>query len=402
MWIIIGILLMLNVIQAICGNYNKVKGILIFNIIWTVVLFLSGLNIYNIFNVDYYTYFILIVGILSFNIGTMCYRKRKLIKINKFKIKKIYLKLFFWHQLISLVINLKLLLRILPKIQQYGYKYVKGANYRIEGFEATFSSTKIQMLYELGIGVIGDVIGYIIIINYLKNKNKKNLILVVLYILNKIITVAFSGSKSPLIWLFLFILLSLYYYDEIKKKYIILSLSLIIIFFLTLYFSGMNIFKSIIIYATGSIVAFDKFINSNFDLWYGKLFIAPFEYPITILLRFFSKDFFPIADYYSKMRSEFFYINENIKFNALYTFFDVPYLDFKLLGILLYSLILGLLYKYCISTCYKNPIKRLIIIRFDILLFYTILKNHFIYFDNLFFIILLVIFSNKILEKERM
>lgn len=401
MWIFPIIVFIINFIRFFTDNYKKIKGIFIFNGIWLLVLMLSILNIYHIDNVDLYTYFIIVCGIFFFNLGNFLYLKKintyKIFKVIKLKIK--YKKLFFLYEIFSLGINLNFLLKTIPKIKQYGYWYVKGANYGIEGFDPLMASTKIQMLYELAITVTGDAVGYILVLNYFYNKNKKNLFLLMLFFINKIIVVIFTGGKSPIIWLGLFILLFLLYYNKFKIKYIKYFITLCIIFSFSLYFSNMPIIKSLVIYATGSIVVFDKFINSAVEFWYGKMFIAPFEYPITISLRFLSKNFSPIISNYSILRSGYTYIGGGVNYNALYTFFDTSYLDFGIFGVIVYSSLVGMFYKFCTVNFYNDPIKRLIIIHLDILLFYSILKNHFIYFNHLFLIVIIYILSKYCLLK---
>lgn len=382
---------------------QKIYGIFFFNLIWLVSSILLSLNVYRLDEINYNTVLVLMLGILFFNIGGLAkFSKSK--NINK-NIENIRLKYFYVYYIILTQISFYYLLKTIPKIRKYGFTYVKGAAYSIDGYEALYGNTKIAMFMDLYTVVLG-MVSFLILLGALFNTRKgckiqkKIKFLLLISILNTVIQMVYTGARFKVVNMTLLFMLYLFYCKKIRIKHIVLFIILLVPFYIaTSIMNKGKVFEQVSIYLTGSIVILDKFINSNHEFWYGKMFISTLEYPITIILRFFSKSYTPIlTEYYSEF-SKNIYIGNKYYYNALYTIFHPFFLDFGVLGVILISFFYGILYKYIYSKFSTTNFRKIVIVCIDLYLILSIFKNNFINFNNFLAILFLIIAVTKIESK---
>lgn len=384
---------------------KKTYGMIFFNLVWLISSLLLLKNPYKISEINYNTILILILGILFFNIGGLIkFDKRQ--DINK-NIKNINLKYFYIYYIILTLIDLYYLLKTIPKIRRYGFSYVKGAAYSIDGYDALYGSTKVAMAMDLYVSVLGTV-SFLILLGILFNikshskiKNKIKFLLLI-SILNTIIQMIYTASRFKVVNMVILLTLYLFYCKKIKFKHIKLFLILLSPFYIaTSLMNDGKVLEQVIVYLTGSIVVFDKFVNSSHEFWYGKMLISTLEFPITIILRFFSKSYTPIlSEYYSEF-SKYIHIGNKYFYNALYTIFHPFYLDFGFFGVIVNSFFYGVLYKYVYSKFSTTNFRKIVIIYIDLYVILSIFKNNFINFNIFLTILILISTVIKIENKSR-
>lgn len=209
----------------------------------------------------------------------------------------------------------------------------------------------------------------------------------------------YTGSRLKLVNVVIFVVLYLFYSNKVKIKHVISLIILLVPFYIITSISSKGkVFEQISIYITGSIVIFDKFVNSTHEFWYGKMFISTLEFPIAIAIRSFLKSYTPILTEYYSQFSKRLYIGPEQSYNALYTIFHPFYLDFGFLGVILISFFYGILYKYIYSKFNTTNFRKIVIVYIDLYIILSIFKNNFMNF-NIFLTMLILIYAVIKIEK---
>lgn len=159
--------------------------------------------------------------------------------------------------------------------------------------------------------------------------------------------------------------------------------------------------NSTVVYMGGAIVAFDKCVSENYldkidGYQYGKLTMRPLVFLISPLLNKLGAGYLESADISFKQDEGIQVSSEVYSFNALYTALFWFYLDFGMLGIIIFPFIFGLLLRWAILLMTRRfNMANLVLVSFLFLrIMHFVFDYSFVTFQDLLFFIALYCIGN--------
>lgn len=373
----------------------------------SILLFISSLNPLNLYKVSEYTYFLIIISIISFMIA-FCMISKKLIKkkpnlkiINK-KIEKTLNKLLKSKIFISIVI-INLILVIIYKMKyELVIQDLPKQEIRMARFNALFSSAFETLFFNYIITGIINILSIVFSICLVRKKLKN--FLFVLIMCNILIYSLIGYGRIIYFNILLYIIITMLLSNNIRNylnrkfllKFVLFCFIVFVIFTAMVYMRigkknlslGENIVLSLknqteqaIEYLVGEYRLLDNFVQKgfeNFDFYtLGRATFAGVEeillYPIKALgvqVESFNND----ISYYTQKAI---LIGENNSyFNAYYTCIMNYYLDFGILGVIVYPILHSILILFALRNYYtQKNIFSLMLLNFVLLnLFFGVIR----------------------------
>lgn len=319
----------------------------VFSCLWTVVIFLYNLKLFNIFDVGDNTELVIFGGIVGFIIGHSFAEKVRL------QLRKNNLIVYEHHDdninyvFVNIVFTVVLIIaayyyipNIIIGIKEGGAKIVKGL--LMEG-ELSTGNVLVQYIARPFSKIMIATSAYCIINN---RKQKFTIISGVIMMLFELLGM---WSKASLLFFALCLVLSFIMNIDIMEKissnwkFLVNVLVGVFIFFI--FFVG---FEGLYYYACGCIPMLDKIVNSSFYMplghTYGFLSFNSFFRLIIKLLTPFgvNSSMFDKAEEYYFLFETTTKISPTKYYNAFHTMFGDFYIDFGFVGVILLSFALGI------------------------------------------------------------
>ncbi|MBQ4584454.1 MAG: oligosaccharide repeat unit polymerase [Bacilli bacterium] len=432
-----------NIIQAkkIIDKIKKVKikkrtakdKLVFFYIAVSIIfLFLSMANVYGLYKVSLKTYFIYIVSIIFLILGLKIKLKEKQInKKDKKSIIDVTIKMF--DSEIFRIIILCCMFIIMGYFLKYLFiiKDLPASEIRMAAFDKLYSNAYDAVFYLYVVNNINVLftilIPLLIFDNSLKHKHIKfNLcVMIISFILFSLIG---FGRLNFLNIILAFLFVGLYFvkFENIfkKKNLLYFIAGILLIFIVSMLFIYIRVFssnqsnglfslinyqtKQIFEYFLGSFRALDVFISNGFNgisrYSFGRATFAGIDEIVLYPIKFFGGEVLSFNQIVSPLTQEGIAVGYNTPYyNAFYTSIMNYYLDFGFLGVCLFSYLHGLFINY-IFKLYNNRetiISKVLIVLVSINLFMGILKWNYQAGNMTFLIILMILFENFSILKER-
>lgn len=360
--------------------------------LWSIILPLSNTELYGVFIPSDKTYLVIIIGLLSFTIGAFAGSTKLKFVLSKNNSKNNHLKLkyrmnyFFIHIIFIISMGYYLFqLAIVVELLMSGMNYYTIRDIAVEN-EANVlnSSTLIAQLK----GLVAYPTTYMMIALlpvelFFGEKNKivisEALVLMAMFVLT-------SGGRSVIIWLVIYILAILFFYkkkhpdfafklDRKYKKYIIILFVLLFIFMFNITKSRkgdeVDLLREIYIYFVVPVTHFSHYIDvvdASAVYGMGISSFYGFLYPLFYLLRFLRifngyPDYIVNVHYMSfEMMEQGYPVGGGINMNAFVTMFYQPYLDGRIIGVVMIMLIFGFACsRTFVNAYYRNNLKAILL-----------------------------------------
>ena len=357
-----GALLFFSVISYLKYNYifNPITSMFI---LWAIILPLSYLNLYGVSNPEDKVYYVIFVGLLSFGIGAVIGSYRYKIVLNKSKRKNkgnwnypINYKFLYIISSIVLVYYLyQLFIVVGLLINGHDYSYIRDLVTSSDENELRSSSIITIVRVFLAEPITYLIIALLPIDIFFGKRDFRFIILAISLMILFVVT---TGGRSVIKWIAIYFIFSFTLsnkksnrqYLNSKKSKIIFSISLVLmlafLYFMTKARKGddVDFARQCFIYFIAPVKHFDYYINvvDNSGLYgYGLSSFYGVIYPFLFLLKtigLFSKypDFVTNIHYMSfEMMESGVNLGNNVYMNAFVTTFYQPYLDGRVLGVIL-------------------------------------------------------------------
>lgn len=365
------IIFLLIILISYLKTKNIVSPIIIFNSIWTFI-FLCAINNNLVTQASNSTYFLFFIGVLCMDLGcsiSSCIKYKKIKLINRriniaygeqYEIRKWLLYVFICISIIYYFTNLIIIYKNIESfnlsdvMQSANSEYVLTKRYRIVNF-----------LYTMIINPTSYIIPFIVASDYwMGNRDKKLLLISLIMLLLRLLS---SGNRMSFLYFFIFIIIvgllkikidTYKVKDKIlrrkKKKFFFLCFILIsvsaIIFVFSSISRGYNALSNVFINFAIPLRMFEiwgeEILNSG-EYGYGYSSFQGIIYPIFYLLK--NSIGLPLPSHIS---SVFTIVTRTITewvfggtylHNAYVTIFWYFYYDFRIVGVVILSLIIGIL-----------------------------------------------------------
>lgn len=385
-------MVLINILISFLGGilfYKKYNSFVnsgtIFLFYWTFIIFMDSLKLYNLKNTSTKAYFLIFLGLIGFILGTLLSTNYKFKITSNNYVKKTYTYVLNYRILLLLeIIIISFCIYRIGKIALFLSKGHSWWEVRLmatsgEGGYGSFKGTDLeQFIYEIIIAPVAYLIAPILVAEILIGKKKKNMI-----IINIMTIVLFSistVSRSILSFLIIYLVFGTMLVNKNNKKKIsrrtkfkfvfLIILMVVIIYKVTmLRNSESDLFKNIYAYIAGALPLLSlQLHNSNTSSirTHGMMSLFGFLYPFLLFLNY--TGIFKYGETYNNVKyikdsTEIFKsIGDGINMNAYTTLFYNFYIDFGLVGVIVGSLLFGMVtinsYKRFIKN--RDP-KRLVI-----------------------------------------
>ncbi len=368
------LLAMQALVNKLVDNGVVKKWLRLFLMSWCLITIICAVNIYNLTEIKFETYLIIILFILFYLLGfvvisnTIPKRNQPLRLVNalsQLSVSKLYLSAFTFVSLIT---------------SYYFYKYLLYmstaplSDSRLARFYVgyVFNSGVEQILYNTVFSVI--VSFFLITSSAIIVSGVRDKCLILLMTITVLSWSGFGFGRFDIVYVILLFLMNGSLLSgivkiikpkeklntSITKGFGILSSVFVMVLvssyrtgagqedfdFISILMSGLNIlFEQIVTYLNGSIIALQYALNESEKFGYpgyGMFTLSGFDEIISLLLNFLGFDVIPFNYSYSAILDKNIYIGEGFEFNALYTGIFYFYMDFGLIGVVVFSLILGM------------------------------------------------------------
>lgn len=434
MSIIILTLLCLGVIMytyiRLDKNVKKVSfayGISVF-----ILLLLSSLNLLGLYKVSNYTYFIIILSTISFLISFSILSK-KYIKENESKYDiNIFLDKFLKSKIVHAIVIINLILVVFYKIKyNIVIQDLSQPEIRLARFDKLFDNAFETLFFNYIITGIIYLLSNLLAI-LIVNKRIKN-ILFFLITANIIIYSLIGYGRMVYFNIAIYVFINILLKNDLKKflniKTAIKTLSVFIIIFVI--FTGLLFARSesnkltttenlqrtlksqceqVIEYSVGGFRLLDNFIKNGFDEFttytFGRATFAGLEEIVLYPIKATGIEINSFNNIISKYTQKEILIGENNSyFNAYYTCIMNFYLDFGIIGVIVFPIMHSILIIYGLKNYYKHKnIYSLLLLNYVLLnLFFSIIRWNY-QSGTSTFILLILIFANilsNIYEKRK-
>lgn len=331
---------------------------------WLILIVISFLNPFNLYDVNFFTYMILFISLFFFCLGFLLISKKKapyFIIINKYSIR---IAGFNNFALVFLfIILIYYLIRFYTLIDLLGYAEARNIKFT-QGYLFTSYVEYIFFYYVVSSAVYVNSILVISKFIILKQINFKLLLTILILLIYALIGFGRLIIFDMILFGFIPFFFQPYKFNNSKKRikfyiFLLFSIFLLIILstFLTALRNGVFIFsideflywfeilvKQIVIYFIGPFRALDNFINivENQNLFlFGRATFSGLEEIFNNILILLNVDLNTANEILSEITSESLSIGPNETFNAFFTGLANFYIDGRLFGVMLVSFILG-------------------------------------------------------------
>lgn len=360
--------------------------------IWSIILPLSSSELYGVFVPSDKTYLVIIVGFSSFLIGAFVGSTRSRFVLSKDNLSVGYLQpkyrvnYTFVHIICLISIGYYLFqLVIVVRLLTSGMSYYSIRQIAVgSGENVLNSSTLIAQLK----GVIAYPTTYMMIALLPVELffGKKNKIIIFEAIVLMVMFVLTSGGRSVILWFAVYVIAIFFFYKKqhpdfaIKvgrkyKKYIIILLVLLFIFMLYITKSRkgdeVDLVRELYIYFVVPMTHFSHYIDvvdgsgvygMGISSFYG--FLYPLFYLLRLLRIFHGYPEFILNVHYMsfEMMERGYPVGGGINMNAFVTMFYQPYLDGRIIGVVMIMLIFGFVCSRAfVNAYYRNNIRALLV-----------------------------------------
>lgn len=371
-----------------------------FNVWWLIWLMCSFLNIGKFFKVEKIIYIYILSGIVCFNIPFIT-NKNKKYRATYGKLRKA--NYFYFTESIFFIINIYYFFKLSTLIDifsEYNLVRITFFGIRDDGIRL-FSNAIFVFIYYIFRAL--SILAFLISLS--KIFQKKRRILFCFSILNLILFCSISAGRDYIMYI---LIIGIYafkvgFLKKSLKHIIFLSVPALLITFLRE--GSLNkVFMIIVTYFNGSIVFFSEKYKEIIDkFYYGELFfsfiILPFRYLLYILGISDNKG--AMVEVGEKLMKFIQISSENyysLEYNALPTAFYMFYSDFKYMGIIIFSFLLGMLGNFLKrKTDDRNTEHIVLISYFEYMMLMTIFSNKFMDIFSLFPMVMYI----SLLKKNR-
>lgn len=342
----------------------KFNPITIFSFLWGIIIFLSNIKLYTLYEANVETYKCIMIGVFSFVLGYYFFKiilNNKVIVIEKsIKNYQIRKKICYFMLVLCLVFIIKNIIVYKDVLFKDGYNLasVQTAQQKNDlssaGIENAISFLIVNPMYiSLNIVIIANLI--------LGDKDLKLFFSLIILNLGRIIT---SGGRQAFIQFFLILLVIISFSQSYKnigskiskklkgKKKSIILIGVIVLIILSLSRSS-NIFKTIYLDFAMQPYMFEywmKMVDKTNSTAYGLSSMMGFIYPILYILKNFLHIFPEIPEFFSEIYSmnmltieKWINIGLVLKANAYVSIFWYLYYDGRVMGIFLGMFIIGMI-----------------------------------------------------------
>lgn len=356
---------------------------------WLFALFVPMTGYVNIYRPHDYTYFLLILNVFFFILGFTFIKIRKcpvsLQDSISSEIKGLIRKRWVW--VVAIIVALYVLSKIVIFWNSLS-TYSTLRELREDYFSGLIYGPEFPYVNMFFLGNFSCF--FLPLFCYLLIRFKINLRMLLISGIATVGYIILSGGRFGYFYVFINILtlelvLGLSNYNK-KKIISIVSLFAVLLFVVLVYVSnaqkgnydneGNNDFsggrestvESIVLYSCGGVVAFDQVVNKNYKekiggFQYGRLTLSAVDMFVDILTnRFLGQSINPSLKKISFKQDDVIMIGPDKSWNALYTACLFYYLDFGLIGCIIFPYIMGLLLRFLIKCLYKFPTYSMIVL----------------------------------------
>lgn len=393
------IILFFLILKTIIEKKMRKNIPFIFNVWWFTWLGISFINLGKFFPIKLEVYQFILTGILLINLPFIIFKDNKKIKeVSNMKKNRI----IYIMEGIFLVVNIYYLIKLCWMINIFeDYRQVRLIYFGLAGKEMwLFGNAVIVYMYNF----IKSISIFNFVISLPKVFKEKKYLLFTLSLLNLTLFCFISGGREFVSYIIIFGIFS--YKAKLLSKSLKYIFILSIPVLLTTFLREGNLLKLkmiIITYFTGSIAYFNETLKLfSGKIYYGELFFSFIIAPIRFLLVALKIDSNKGGMHeVGEQLMQFLQISsENTYsqvYNALASMFYWFYLDFKYLGIILFSFLIGYFGVRLKRKLEKNSLEHLAIISYyEYLLIMSIFTNKFMDIFSIFPLILYFFFIKKI------
>lgn len=352
--------------------YKIVCIYLLFNI---SLLVLSALNVYGLFPVSFKTYFLYILGMIFTLVGIKVIKpcKPRVQPSDDYKILKS--KFFTVAMIILLMIVGWYFIKYLVVISGLSQSEIRMAAYKDLYDNAYDALFRIYI-----VGGLVTVVMILISLYLFDNTYKYSKIYLSLFIPIFLLNNLIGFGRIGYLYLIISSLFTMAFFGNNKKEknnkkkiYIIVCLiGIFVISCIMMYFRAFNSntssgildvikyqFDQVFEYFLGSFRMLDNLIQRGFteisSMMYGRATFAGIEEIILYPIKFFGSDILSSNQILGEITQKSIAIGANTPyFNAFYTNIMNFYLDFGIIGVMVFSMLHGMFVKFVINTYYKD------------------------------------------------
>ncbi|WP_022778692.1 O-antigen polymerase [Butyrivibrio sp. AE3009] len=343
----------------------RINMIVSFNGMWFIMALLRWLNLCNFYEIEIRTYWILVLGVVCFNIGYILLFRLRGISFVGIKIESrsvVNEPILFGVMIVHTVINIIYASRMVPFIL---------SGYSLGQIRAIFQGYDDSVRFYTGQGMHRAWSYFVspwimvftcVIIYSLFSKRRFRISVYVLYIVDMVAYMLYTASRATIFNIMIFAFVYFFvYFDEINQKkkfyfYIAIFMILAIVLILTYMSFGnrkVGVYKafkglgSLYVYASGPISLLDMFIKDA-DKREITTYGAAAFYPIIRIINAFrvvlgmkKSDICLFVEKILNQKEVFRYVAPKVYFNAYGTLFYELYLDFRWVGIIVGCIFYG-------------------------------------------------------------
>lgn len=392
------IIFILQIIFVVCVVKNTMAKmfILTYTVWWNVNLIASDFNLYSLYPVSNYVYWLLILNVSSYIIGYVLFNnfvcKQFDFKEQKNELHDKYNSVNNQLKVLSrsrtFVIFLVLLILILFKyfityvnlLNELGSSQSRTLRYFVGGLFSTQAEVLFfnYVLEPMNYIIIG-LISLFVVFKQFKNYT---FLLLIMYL---VLFTSIGSGRIALIELILFILFAIYFRVSLKSisksdlfRIIKLSISFVILtlvvlgytvyltalrigmtgFNIDLFITAINVFvEQIVVYCIGSFRALEYAITNYSSLispQYGFLTFSGFDELFGTYFWALKQDYNITNHFIGGITNSEIFVGPNMRFNALFTCVFNFYYDLGIIGVLIFSFIYGVLSSFIMFLLSKK------------------------------------------------
>lgn len=359
---LIGIMCLLLIVISLKNDGKIYNPVALFNFWWGITVFVSGFGLYGIEIPNNKTYFIILLSIISFNLGSILTNSKKYKKDIKIKFTDLQDQNFLSEKIRILVyclqfINMAILINRSLSVINLLLNGTDYANIRY----LFYNSNEIMSEYGLLITnlFVTPVNTFSMILFSLLIFSKENKIIININTILSITLFSFStGSRGTIIYFALAVLISFLInekeikFDRKQKNNIFLFFILLVMVLVFISFSRSSsttneisdLLQTIVVYFTGSYIYFEKTLNSIFvdnNYLFGGAFFGGILDIFILLFKYIGLNFEQFSSYVGKYTQQYIFIGNNIQFNAFTTMIYSFIYDFGYGGIFIGPFLFG-------------------------------------------------------------
>lgn len=364
------------------------KIISIYLIWWGGWSFYSTFNPYNMNNVSYFTYSLVLLHMWSFFIGFLIHKIHKYSNMNTknsiMDLKNSFDRYFIYNKTYKITTTSVLIILVYYSYRYnlllsiYGILESRSLRYGVGGvFSTAIEAHFFNYIISAFIYIIMAVCAFSIVFKRINTYS------FYVSLLNIIFFSSIGAGRGTIVTLLLFFFFATIVHRNFyntnqfninPKSLIIIVASVLLIFSYTMYLTAIrmgykeltyDIFNKLVVslfsqigtYVVGSFRALDYVIQGNLfseDIFWGRATLSGIDQLLGSLFNLIGLNY-NIANYYiDNITAQTIAIGVNQTHNALYTQIFRFYLDFRLIGVVIFSFIMGLCFRKILSNYLKE------------------------------------------------